>query len=62
MRRVPVVNAPSGYVWRWNTYRIAHLVSDKVTQRALCGKRVRGGYLSFQVGGYSSMPCGKCLR
>ena len=59
----PLVNAPAGYVWRWRTYRIAHLVqASRRRTKALCGKRARGTWLSFQVGGYSAAPCGDCLR
>ena len=59
---VPLANAPRGHVWRWNTPRIAHLVSNKPGQRAVCGKRARGDWLAFQVGGVTARPCPECLE
>jgi hypothetical protein len=59
---VPLARAPRGYEWKWATYRIAHLVSDKTRGQAVCGKRVRGSWASSEVGGYGARPCAACLE
>jgi len=60
---VPHAKAPSGLAWRFNTHRgIAHLVSNKPGQRAVCGKRARGRVLAFVAGGYGARPCEACLE
>jgi hypothetical protein len=60
--KVPIADAPRGLVWRWNTYRIAHLVFATLRQQAVCGVRVRGSWQASQVGGYSARPCQACLE
>ena len=60
----PLVNAPNGYVWRWRGEHrergIAHL--PPVDNRtAVCGRRTRGTWAAFQIGGYSQAPCHECL-
>jgi hypothetical protein len=61
LAKVPLADAPRGYVWRWNTPRIAHLVPTTGRLLAVCGKRVRGDWLASQVGGYTARPCKECL-
>jgi len=59
----PVVNAPQGHVWRWRTRKSeAHLVKGFIGRLSvgLCGRRVRGDWRAFQVGGYSIKPCSDC--
>lgn len=58
----PLANAPNGYVWRWQTYAIAHLEPQDGGGHALCGKRARGKWRAFQVGGYTAVPCAQCLN
>ena len=62
LAKVPLADAPEGLVWRWNTYRIAHLVFATLRQQAVCGVRARGRYLATQVGGYTARPCEVCLK
>lgn len=61
----PLVRAPHGYVWRWRTYRIAHLVKNPYPppqdSLGLCGKRSRGVCFAFQVGGVTAQPCPECV-
>ena len=65
----PLVNAPAGYIWRWRTYRVAHVVRlhrarywQRPWARGMCGSRVQGEYsVSTQVGGYSAKPCADCV-
>lgn len=59
-----LANAPHGYVWRsTGGRRKAHLVQrSPITSYAVCGLRARGDTLSFQVGGYSQIPCIVCIQ
>ena len=61
MKCLPLYHAPDEYVWRSNTDRLAHLVPLEARSRAECGKRARGGWLSYQIGGYTAVPCEGCL-
>ena len=59
---VPLANAPHRYTWRWNTYRIAHLVPYTARGQAVCGKRAHGSWTASQVGGVTARPCAACLE
>ncbi len=64
----PLVRAPAGQIWRWRTTKtVAHLVNFYPLRQkshgvySMCGRRVRGTWSAFQVGGYSNKPCGDCV-
>ena len=57
----PLINAPEGYIWRWESRKEAHLFA--LTGPALCGHAKPGPRATYQVGGYSSaQPCPRCLE
>ena len=61
----PVVKAPKGFIWAWNTPDEAHLVSVDDYSKPLCRENqtwhMGAPSMSYSVGGYSARPCGDCL-
>ena len=63
---IELADAPRGYVWSYRDRGLAHLIPERDPfrglRRTVCGMviRGRGRTCSFQVGGYSAIPCGEC--